>query len=604
MFKGIRLKITLILVVSLVLAEIFAGLLITVHSINSYHKDFDRLIDEVLTDDFRTLLTDTANEVNVHTPPDDPTAIILNEPGPENAEKIKNILFDTKLFKHYLTMNLAILNADGECMYTNDDSALYENARVTEEAFKGNEAVNNKFSGKSIEYAIPLKNGNDVRFVVYLRDSMTLQNALINRLVTVFLILIPLSAILMILLAVLFSGTVTAPLKKLATQAKKLADGDSSALTPAQTDDEIGELTNALLYLSQSNREHSETAMTEKTKIETILQNMSDGIMAFDLNGKLTHINPEAMRLLNRKFVDDITFNKFFKEINADITLESLQYMPTEDAIERQIAISDHVLQLSFAPIPQTAGDGGIIVILHDVTKHELLERSRRDFVANVSHELRTPITVIKSYSDILADTPDAEPELRTRFLDTISSETDRMARIISDLLTLSSLDENANYARPSEEIDVRSILEGLVERLALTAKKKEQELIYTPINDVPKIKGDRGGLERVLTNVISNALKYTPTGGKIQVFSRTMYNDIIIKVSDNGIGISKEQLPNIFDRFYRVDKARSRDKGGTGLGLAIAKQTIESAFHGKILISSKLNEGTDVTITIPLPKK
>ena len=245
-----------------------------------------------------------------------------------------------------------------------------------------------------------------------------------------------------------------------------------------------------------------------------------------------------------------------------------------------------------------------MIVIIHDVTKHEKLEKSRRDFVANVSHELRTPITVIKSYSDILADTPDAEPELRKRFLDTISSETDRMARIISDLLTLSSLDENTSYIKPSEEIDIRPMIEGLVERLSLTAKKKEQELIYTPINDVPKIKGDRGGLERVLMNIISNALKYTPSGGKIQVFSRTMYNDIIIKVSDNGIGISKDQLPNIFDRFFRVDKARSRDKGGTGLGLAIAKQTIESSFHGKISITSEVNKGTDVTITIPMPKK
>ena len=147
-------------------------------------------------------------------------------------------------------------------------------------------------------------------------------------------------------------------------------------------------------------------------------------------------------------------------------------------------------------------------------------------------------------------------------------------------------------------------MLEGLVERLSLTAKKKEQTLIYTPINDVPKIKGDRDALERVFTNIISNALKYTPTGGEIQVFSSKVYDDILIKVSDNGIGISKEQLPNIFDRFYRVDKARSRDKGGTGLGLAIAKQTIETVFKGKILISSELNKGTDVTLIIPIQKK
>lgn len=604
MFKGIRLKITLIFVLTVVLAEAFAGLFVTVRSVNGYHKAFDELIAEVLNTNMRKTLTETANAVTVSPAPDGGEAIVLSEPGPENVENLKNIMLGTDVFKTIPGMCLAILDGTGNCMYQNDESDFYKHARVTEEALKGNEAVNNRFSGKAIEYAIPLKHENDVRFVIYLRDPMTQQNELTARLISTFSILIAVSLLVIIIVALLFSRTLTAPLKNLAAQAKKLADGDTSALSPAQSNDEISELTNALIYLSETKRENSEKAISEKTKTETILQNMSDGVMAFDTNGNLSHINPEAMRLLNRKFVDDITFNKFFKEINADITLESLQYMPSENAVERQVAIGEHTLQFSFAPIPQSAGDGGVIVLIHDVTKHEKLERSRLDFVANVSHELRTPLTVIKSYSDILADTPDAEPELRTRFLDTISSETDRMARIISDLLTLSSLDENTNYKRPSEDIDIRTEIEGLVERLSLTAKKKEQELIYTPINDVPKIKGDRGGLERVLTNVISNALKYTPTGGKIQIFSRTMYNDIIIKVSDTGIGISKEQLPNIFDRFFRVDKARSRDKGGTGLGLAIAKQTIESVFHGKIMITSELNKGTDVTITIPLPKK
>lgn len=604
MFKGIRLKITLILTLMIVVAEALAGVVITTYMMKNYHDSFDTMIRSTLTDELRNSLTETANEVTVHVDESNPEALILNEPGQENVQKIYEQLSDTQLFNDITGLRFAVLTPDGESIYSNDDSELYKYARVTEEAKNGNEAVNNKVFGKIIEYALPLKNGDDVRFVIYLRDPMTQLNDLIRNIVISFLILIPISALIMIVLAQMFAKTVTAPLKQLSLQAKKLADGDTSALSPSQGKDEISELTNALIYLSESNREYSDNALAEKNKIETILQNMSDGIMAFDINGKLSHINPEAMRLLNRKFVDDITFNKFFKEINADITIESLQYMPTEDSKEREVTVNDHVIQFNFAPVSQATGDGGVIVILHDITKHERLERSRRDFVANVSHELRTPITVIKSYADILADTPDAEPELRTRFLDTISSETDRMARIISDLLTLSSLDENANYSRPSEEIDIRPMIEGLIERLSLTAKKKEQELIYTPINDVPKIKGDRGGLERVLTNIISNALKYTPTGGKIQIFSRTMYNDIIIKVSDNGIGISKDQLPNIFDRFFRVDKARSRDKGGTGLGLAIAKQTIESAFHGKISISSELNQGTDVTITIPLPKK
>lgn len=603
MFKGIKLKITLIFVLSVVLAELCAGIFVSLKFAYGYRDFFDNIFSETLTDEVRAGLTQTANEVTVEPAPDGGEGFIMTEPGIINAENLKNTLLTTPIAQSIPKISIAVLDKNGECFAQNDNSDDYKNSPVAKEALNGNEAVNNKISGNSAEYALPLKDGEDVRFVVYFRDPMTQRNALLKQITTIFSILCAVSLVVMVIISLIFAKTVTKPLKDLAAQAKKLADGDVSALSPSQGNDEISELTNALIYLSDTKRENSEKAISEKTKTETILQNMSDGVMAFDVNGKLSHINPEAKRLLNRKFVDDITFNKFFKEINADITLESLQYMPSEDAVERQVTISNHVLQFSFAPIPQSAGDGGVIVIIHDVTKHERLERSRRDFVANVSHELRTPITVIKSYSDILADTPDAEPELRTRFLDTISSETDRMARIISDLLTLSSLDENTNYARPTEEIDVRTMIDGLVERLSLTAKKKEQELIYTPINDVPKIKGDRGGLERVFTNIISNALKYTPTGGKIHIFSRTMYNDIIIKVSDTGIGISKEQLPNIFDRFYRVDKARSRDKGGTGLGLAIAKQTVESAFRGKIMISSELNKGTDVTITIPMPK-
>ena len=175
------------------------------------------------------------------------------------------------------------------------------------------------------------------------------------------------------------------------------------------------------------------------------------------------------------------------------------------------------------------------------------------------------------------------------------------MARIISDLLTLSELDENQTYIKPPEPIDIRKMLESIVERMGLTAKKKNQTLTYHPINDVPIISGDHDSLERVIINIVSNALKYTREGGSIEVYSSKVYTDICIKVVDNGIGIPEDKLPHIFDRFYRVDKARSRDTGGTGLGLAIAKQALESAFNGKIKISSEFHKGTEVTITIPV---
>ena len=196
---------------------------------------------------------------------------------------------------------------------------------------------------------------------------------------------------------------------------------------------------------------------------------------------------------------------------------------------------------------------------------------------------------------------PEADKELRTRFLDVIASEADRMANIISDLLTLSALSETQNYFKPAEQVDVRKMLDALVERMSLQAKKKNQTLTYSTINDIPIIKGDYGGLERVFINIISNALKYTRDGGTIEVFSSRVYSDITVKVKDNGIGIPEDSLPHIFDRFYRVDRARSRDTGGTGLGLAIAKQTLESCFKGKIKITSEAGVGTEVTITIPV---
>ncbi len=604
MFKSIRQRIGIVFVLLVLFAEAIAGVFVTMSTINDYHMTFGKTLHKVFSDDMRKNLTYTANIVTMQPAGQNENGVQYIESTAHNADALRDIIKKTELFDDYPELRMTILDGTGEIKYSEIDAEELNKSDIAKNGVKGTEGLLNDMFGTEIEYALPLKVNDTVRYVIYLHDPMANQMRLVNRMIAIFIILMPIVAVVAYMFSLIFAQLVTAPLKSLAEKAKKLADGDDTAISQAQGSDEIAELTNALTYLSQSKREHADEAMAEKTKLEAILLNMKDGIMAFDTDGKLTHINPEAKRLLKRKFVDDIVFNKFFKEINADITLESLQYMPTDEGIERQITLGDHTLQLSFAPVEQAAGDGGFIVIIHDVTRHERLERSRREFVANVSHELRTPITVIKSYADILADSPDADPQTRTRFLGTISSETDRMAKIISDLLTLSSLDEKTNYTRPAEEIDVRNMIENLVDRLAPQAKKREQILTYTPINDVPKIKGDRGALDRVFTNIISNALKYTPSGGKIDIFTSKVYNDIMIKVSDTGIGISKEQLPNIFDRFYRVDKARSRDRGGTGLGLAIAKQTIESTFHGKILISSELNKGTDVTVTIPIKRK
>ncbi|MCH5212528.1 MAG: PAS domain-containing sensor histidine kinase [Oscillospiraceae bacterium] len=599
MFKNISLRTSILFVIFVIVTELAAGLFGMYKAVSSVHKEFSKSINRVFTDDFRKELTDAANAVEEEAIEGE---IIMSESEPDNIENISDLVMDaTRSLKPAVFF---LLDETGNTLAGSDGSENKTSSAALDSAFNGNTVLSYKHSADMLEYALPLKIGDTVKYIVYIKDDLTVQNRIVKHLASELVWLIIISAILAYLLSLLLAKALTKPLRTLASDAKKLADGVPSGITKTDRKDEIGAMTNALIYLSEAKKEQADKALAEKTKMEKILQNMNDGILAFDMKGNLTHINPEAKRLLNRNFVDDITFNKFFKEINADITLESLQYTPSEDFAEREIRLNEQMLQFSFVLFSRDSSEGGVIVIIHDVTRHERLESARRDFVADVSHELRTPLTVIKSYADILADTPDAEPQLRTRFLNTISSETDRMTKIISDLLTLSKLDVDANYATPHEEIDIRSMLEGLVDRLSLSAKKKNQKLVYTPINDVPTIKGDRDGLERVFTNIITNALKYTPSGGSISIFSSNVYNDILVKVSDTGIGISKEQLPNIFDRFYRVDKARSRDKGGTGLGLAIAKQTVESAFKGKILITSELNKGTDVTVSIPIPKK
>lgn len=602
MFKSIRMKITVLFVLLMASIELIIGLSGILSSVRYFHNNFDEAVSNVFNSDTKELLTDAATAVSVS---ETETELVMNESGPDNIKKIADIV---NVHANELGLDrsaiFCILDSAGTVEYSSCGSDVIESSPVIDAALAGEENRNTAVTHRYIDYALPLKSGDNVRYVVYIKDTLSTQKAVSDRLIKNLITELLFSLIAAYIAATILASAMTRPIKKITKQTMQLADGEITSLPESEREDEIGELSNALFYLSELRREHADKTTSEKIKLEKILQSMSDGIMAFDMKGKLIHINPEAKRLLNRKFVDDIMFNTFFKEINLDdVTLEAMQYMPTDD-FEREVHINGQMLQFNFTVYSRDSSEGGIIVIVHDVTKHERLESARRDFVANVSHELRTPLTVIKSYADILADTPDAKPEVRTRFLDTISSETDRMTKIISDLLTLSKLDENANYTRPVDDIDIRAMLEGLVERLSLTAKKKNQSLTYTPINDVPKILGDRDGLERAISNIITNALKYTPSGGEIHVFSSNVYNDILIKVSDNGIGIPKEQIPHIFDRFYRVDKARSRDKGGTGLGLAIAKETVESAFHGKITITSDLNKGTDVTVSIPTQKK
>lgn len=502
------------------------------------------------------------------------------------------------------TRALFLLDKTGSviCSTASDSSSSFSGSFAP--AFEDDSRTGFKLTRQYMDFyaKIPAFSGDE--YVIYISDSNQLYHSSLVRTLTLYCKIMCVALVLCVAAGLVLSNTIAVPLQKLNVWAKQLSDGKTAVKNDIVANDELGTLAKTLELMAKNLDISAEENRNEKIKLETILQNMTDGILAFNLDGKIIHINPKAQKLLGIEFLDDISFDSFFKEIQADISMGDLLYMEPNGNTERSITIDKkRFLRLNFAAFSINNKIGGIVVVIHDITKQQKLEQSRRNFVADVSHELRTPLTTIKSYAETLSATPDAPPELSAKFLNVIGSEADRMARIISDLLTLSELDDKTSAYKLPEPIDLRSMVKLITERMQIESKKKNQTLLYNPINEVPVINGDRDGLERVVINIISNAVKYTPDGGTINVYTSCVYNDICIKVSDNGIGIPKENLPHIFDRFYRVDKARTRGTGGTGLGLAIAKQTIEGSFGGKIKITSEPDCGTEVSITIPVER-
>jgi two-component system sensor histidine kinase VicK len=451
-----------------------------------------------------------------------------------------------------------------------------------------------------MDYAVPVKTDGSVGYIVYIKDTKEELDAITNNVLVIVLQALLLAILVSMIIGYLLSKTITVPISNLTKRAQKLAAGEFDSYEPSKENDEIGTLSNAFGFMAQELSKTITEVNEEKTKVETILQNMTDGILAFDLNKKLIHINPEAEHMIKREDIENLSFDDFFKKIGTDITFGDLIYIKNDTPPERQVEYNGRYLKLNFAPIETDNKISGVLVVMRDNTNQEKLELSRREFVSNVSHELRTPLTTVKSYAETLLDNPCDDKELENRFLSVIIKEADRMTRIVKDLLTLSRLDEAQTEVKEPDDINLQALLEGVAEKMYITAKKKNQSISYKSLSEVPVFKSDRDKLEQLVINIVSNAIKYTPEGGKVDIVSGMMINEAFIKVIDNGIGIPKENIPRLFERFYRVDKARSRDTGGTGLGLAIAKQIVDN-FGGEITINSDTGKGTEVLITLPV---
>ena len=364
------------------------------------------------------------------------------------------------------------------------------------------------------------------------------------------------------------SKIITRPIYKLIKSEEKITEGEdgksSIQFEKSKRNTEIDNLMNAFESMTIGLKENLNEVTRQKKQIETILQHMSDGIIAFNLEGTIMHINPAAKKLLQIT-EENNNFGKIFNNIDKDINLEKIVYLENWTTSEKRVEINDKFLKIFFAAFQDELNrPAGVIVLIQDITEHVKLDNMRKEFIADVSHELKTPLTSILGYAETLSSS-EYDAEMQEKFLKVISSEAVRMTKLVNDLLTLSKYD-NASTSWEKTEFDLGELVKACQENLQIEIEKKKQNVECFVTANVPKICADKDGIERVVLNILSNSIKYTDEGGTIKIYVGFVYNDAYIKIIDNGIGIPEKDLERIFERFYRVDKARTRKMGGTGL--------------------------------------
>lgn len=415
--------------------------------------------------------------------------------------------------------------------------------------------------------------------------------------------LLLLTAVLIAVVVWIFHREIASPFDELLGAIRRIAAGNfelNVRLSP-NTSLNLQQLAEALNQMTSHYRETLAEAEATRNSLSGITSSMIDGLVVVDRDLRITLINPAAERLLG---IDAESQGRHLLEVirNYDLIQAVNETLREKSVTVKEIdlfAPNKRNLRAHATPITDERGKAiGVATILHDVTELKRLEQVRSDFVANVSHELRTPLTSIKGFIETLMDGGVDDPEMRRYFLQIISQETERMVRIVSDLLELSKL-EAANPDALTERVDINQVIVHSLETCSPHAESKRIAFITDLADGLPAVPGDSSQLQQVFINLIDNAVKYTPNGGSVRVSTKCRQKQVIIEVSDTGIGIAQKHLSRIFERFYRVDKGRSREMGGTGLGLSIVKHIVEK-HQGTISVESEVGEGTTFTIMLP----
>jgi two-component system phosphate regulon sensor histidine kinase PhoR len=403
----------------------------------------------------------------------------------------------------------------------------------------------------------------------------------------------------------LISAFVSRPLREMVMIAQAMSRGDFSRKPSIVSQDEVGDLARAITHMSDEIGDKIGMITQERARLDAVLASMSEGVMAIDEKGLVTLMNPSMRKLFlievtpEGKRAVELIRNRAVVDI-VDRLLRGQQPRASEEAVffvpdEKMFLVNGVAIQRGDRP-------HGAVLVFHDITELRRLEKVRQDFVANVSHELRTPVASIKGYAETLIDGALEDPANRQGFVNTILENSDRLARLIDDLLDLSKI-ESGKMMMTFAPLEVRPVIDRCLNILEKQVKAKRLTVSVDVPAGLPRVRADETRLSQVLLNLLDNAVKYTPESGAVKITASTGDKTARIEVADTGIGIPEKDLPRVFERFYRVDKARSRELGGTGLGLSIVKHIV-LAHGGEVMVRSELGHGSTFSFTIPLAEK
>ena len=445
----------------------------------------------------------------------------------------------------------------------------YDSPNLTRALVEREEGTEANIAADYMDVALPITRG-DNQYVIYILDNKATVSSLISQIFGLILESLVFGLIISILLSFLLSKTMIIPIQRLTEGAMRVAEGDFSRRIEVTSRDEIGVLTDTFNDMARQLRDTLRQVENERNKLDTLFLHMTDGVVAFDRDGQVIHSNPAAEGMLGRPIGPDTTYKELFGD---QYSLEEAMAAP--DHLEGEVRVGDQVLDLLLAPFDRER-QGGVLVVLHDVTEERKNQEMQREFVANVSHELRTPLTNIRSYAETLSDSAgDIPPAMEKKFLGVILNESDRMTHIVQDLLTLSRFDSGRDELKLSW-FSFEGAVQDLYNAVYMEAQRHSHTMKLCVEPGLPQVRADRERIMQVMMNIVSNSIKYTPDGGQIQISAGQNGSRVWMQVDDNGIGIPAADRPRIFERFYRVDKARSRQSGGTGLGLSIAKEIVD----------------------------